>query len=101
MGTNNAPILANCTWLGWNTMLKEKCKTDPKLKWPVLFKRFIDDSFGIIDGNNWILNIGFQNSICSEINDLLLFGKLDLSGFQKEENKYMYIPMNSGHIYIF
>ena len=50
---------------------------------------------------NWILNIGFQNSICSKINDLLFFGKLDLSGFQKEENKYMYIPMNSGHIYIF
>ena len=51
MGTNVTPILVNCTWLGWNTMLKEKCKTDPKLKWPVLFKRFIDDSFGIIDGN--------------------------------------------------
>ena len=51
MGTNNAPILVNYTWLGWNTMLREKCKTDPKLKWLVLFKRFIDDIFGIIDGN--------------------------------------------------
>jgi len=23
--------------------LKVKCKTDPKLIWPILFKRFIDD----------------------------------------------------------
>ena len=27
--------------------LKMKCKTDPKLILPVLFKRFIDDGFGI------------------------------------------------------
>ena len=27
--------------------LKLKCKTDPKLIWPNLFKRFIDDGFGI------------------------------------------------------
>ena len=26
---------------------KMKCKTDPKLIWLVLFKRFIDDGFGI------------------------------------------------------
>ena len=30
-------------------------------------------------------------------NDFSSFGKLDISVFQKEENKYMYIPMKSGH----
>ena len=29
--------------------------------------------------------------------DFSSFGKLDISVFQKEENKYMYIPMKSGH----
>ena len=31
--------------------LKLKCKLDPKLIWPVLFKRFIDDGFGITKGD--------------------------------------------------
>ena len=31
------------------TLLKEKCKTDPILKWPCLFKRYIDDGFGIME----------------------------------------------------
>ena len=30
--------------------LKLKCKTDPKLIWPILFKRFVDDGFGITKG---------------------------------------------------
>ena len=30
--------------------LKMKCKTDPKVIWPVLFKRFIDDGFGFTKG---------------------------------------------------
>ena len=30
--------------------LRQKCKLDPKLKWPILFKRFIDDGFGGFDG---------------------------------------------------
>ena len=30
--------------------LKMKCKTDPKLIWSDLFKRFIDDGFGITKG---------------------------------------------------
>ena len=29
--------------------------------------------------------------------DCYSFGKLDISVFQKEENKYMYIPSKSGH----
>ena len=97
MGTNVTPILANCTWLGWNTILKEKCKTDPKLKWAVLFKRFIDDSYGSIDGNKLDFVCWVLNSICYEGIDLSLFGKLDLSGFYKKENKYLYILMKSGH----
>ena len=30
--------------------LKNKCKSDPKFIWPVHFKRFIDDGFGITTG---------------------------------------------------
>ena len=53
MGTNVAPILANIYMAYLEQILKEKCKMDPKLKWPCLFKRFIDDGFGIItmEGN--------------------------------------------------
>ena len=31
--------------------LKLKCKTDPKLIWPVLFEHFIEDGFSITKGN--------------------------------------------------
>ena len=48
-------------------LLKEKSKTNTKIIWLLLYKRFIDDGFGIT-------NV-----------------------FQKEENKYMYIPASSGH----
>ena len=51
MGTNVAPILANIYMARLEQILKEKCKMDPKLKWPCLFKRFIDDGFGILEGN--------------------------------------------------
>ena len=52
MGTNVAPILANIYMAKLELLLKEKCKTDIKLKWPTLFKRFIDDGFGIMEGTN-------------------------------------------------
>ena len=51
MGTNVAPILANIYMARLEQILKEKCKMDPKLKWPCLFKRFIDVGFGIMEGN--------------------------------------------------
>ena len=51
MGTNVAPILANIYMAKLEMLLKEKCKTDIKLKWPTLLKRFIDDGFGIMEGN--------------------------------------------------
>ena len=46
--------------------IKEKCKTDIKLKWPILFKRFIDDGFGIMEGNKLDFEHGSQNLICYE-----------------------------------
>ena len=50
MGTNLAPILANI----YMAMLEEELKTickNKNIKWPIMFKRFIDDGFGIIRGN--------------------------------------------------
>ena len=40
--------------------LRKKCLNGPKLKWPILFKRFIDNIFGGFDGTKeemecWIL----------------------------------------------
>ena len=50
MGANLAPILANM----YMAMLEEEweitCK-NKNLKGPILFKRFIDDGFGIMNGN--------------------------------------------------
>ena len=50
MGTNVAPILATIYMAMLENELRQKCKSDPKLKWPILFKRFIDDGFGVFDG---------------------------------------------------
>ena len=49
MGTNLAPILGNI----FMAMLEEELVIifKNKVKWPILFKRFIDDGFGIINGN--------------------------------------------------
>ena len=77
MGTNVAPILANLYMAKLETLLKEKCNTDPKLKWPVLFKQFIDDGFGIMDGNKldfeyWVSEF---NLLCDSITiDKFKFG---------------------------
>jgi len=51
MGTNVAPILTNIYMAMLENELKMKCEADPKLIWPVLFKRFIDDGFGITKGD--------------------------------------------------
>ena len=60
-GINVAPILTNMYMAMLENEFKMKCKTDPKLIWLVLFKRFIDDGFGITKGNRedviyWIEN---------------------------------------------
>ena len=47
MGTNVAPIYTNIYMAMLENELQVKCKTDPKLIWPILFKRFIDDGYEI------------------------------------------------------
>ena len=121
MGTNKAPILANIYMAKLEALQKEKCKTEVKLKWPILFKRFIDDGFGVMEGTkldfeHWISEFNllrqtitidkfkFGNEV--DFMDLFIYkgeeffvnGKLDISVFQKQENKYMYIPSKSGHL---
>ena len=50
MGTNIAPILTNLYLAVLEKKLKEETKNDPKMKWPSLWRRFIDDGFGVIKG---------------------------------------------------
>jgi hypothetical protein len=101
MGTNVAPILTNLFIARLETLLKEKCNTDPKLK---LFKRFIDDGCGAMDGNKldfeyWVSEfnllsdsitidkfkfgneVDFMDLYIYKGNDFFLFGKLDVSVF--------------------
>ena len=66
-------------------LLKEKCKMDIKLKLPILFKRFIGDGFGILEGNkldfeHWITEIILRETItidkfkfCNEVDFMDLF----------------------------
>jgi len=100
--------------------LKMKCITDPKLIWPNLFKRFIDDGFGITKGNRddviyWIEKFNELRATVKidkynwgnalEYMDLFIYkgdsfyrdGKLSISIHQKETNKFMYIPYRSFH----
>ena len=51
MGTNVAPILANIYMAKLENLLQVKSKTNKKIIWPVLFKRFINDGFGITEAN--------------------------------------------------
>ena len=120
MGTNVAPILANIYLAKLEKFLKEKCKTDKKLIWPICFKRFIDDGFGVTKGNRsdfeyWVSEFNslretitidkFKYGDRVDFMDLYIFkgekfaseGIFDISIFQKTENKYMYIPAKSDH----
>jgi hypothetical protein len=47
MGTNVALILEKIYLAKLEKLLLEKCKTDKKLIWPRLFRRFIDDGFAV------------------------------------------------------
>ena len=101
-------------------MLLEKSKIDTKLIWPVLLKRVFDDSFGITKGSKsdfeycvsefnllhdtiTIDKYSYRYSV--EFMDLLIYrgenfaetGKFETSIFQKNDNKYMYIPAKRGH----
>ena len=115
MGTNLAPILAYLYLAMLQEELKKKCVQDKKLKWPVLFQRFIDYGFGIINGRKqdveyWINQFNtlwktikidkwsFGNHV--EFMDLYIYkgekfyesGFLDFKIYQKGINRYMYIP---------
>ena len=117
VGTNVAPILANIYIATLENLLKEKCKIN-KIPWPLLFKRFIDDGFGITKASKtefetWVDEYNklretitidkFKYGNEVDFMDLLIFkgdnfldnGKFDISVFQKDVNKYMYIPATS------
>ena len=114
MGIIVAPILTNMYMAMLENEFKMKCKTDPKLIWRVLFKRFIDDGFGKTKGNRedviyWIEKF---NELCKTVQiekynwgnaldymDLFIHkghafytdGKLFVSIHQKETFKFMYL----------
>ena len=119
MGANLAPILANIYMAMLEEELKTKCK-NKNIKWPIMFKRFIDDGFGIMRGNkkdveSWIYEFNqlrenifidkwtFGNHVAYM--DLYIFkgnnffdtGILSIKVYQKPENRYMYIPYKSAH----
>ena len=61
MGTNLAPILANL----YMAMLEEELYIvciQKNIVWPEMFKRFIDDGFGVIKSNKNNFLCGLQNS---------------------------------------
>ena len=120
MGTNVAPILAKIYAVMLENELGTKCKNDPKQKWPVLLRRFIDDGFGIFYGTKedivyWIAQFNklresikidkwsIRNKV--EYMDLEIYTgsrffkcrKMDLKLHQKKENKFLYLPYCSGH----
>ena len=93
---------------------------DNKLKWPILFKRFIDNGFGVMEGNkfdfeymvsDFILlqktitidkfkignEVDFMDLLIYKGDEFFISSKLHISVFQSEENNYMYIPNKSGH----
>ena len=120
MGTPCAPVLANIYLAISEIKLKELFKSDPLFKWPFLFKRYIDDIFGVMNGNNEDVAYFKQcfNSLVPSIKidvtcegnyvifmDLVLFkgsrfqscNLLDIKVYQKELNIYSYIPLSSAH----
>ena len=120
MGTNVAPILANLYLAKLEKILKEKTKNDPMLVWPILFRRYIDDGFGITKGSKtnveyWISEFNklvesividkFKYGSKVEYMDLVIYkgnrfyekGFFDIKVYQKEQNLYAYIPQKSNH----
>jgi hypothetical protein len=120
MGTNIAPILANLYLAMLEKKLKDQTKNDSKMIWPCLWKRFIDDGFGVIQGlkkdveyfvhkfNSMVKTIQIDKIEFGDrvhFLDLCIFkgerffdsGKFDIKLFQKKENIYAYIPFKSVH----
>ena len=113
MGTNVAPILANIYMAKLENLLKEKSKTNTKIIWPVLFKRFIDDGFGITEANKeefefWVQEFNllretitidkFKYGNTVDFMDLFVFkgdrffedGKLDICVSKRGKQIYVY-----------
>jgi hypothetical protein len=120
MGTNVAPVFANIFLAIFEVRVKNMSLIDPKLIWPVLFMRFIDDGFGVMQGSkeDVFYFVKVINSLVPTITidkveigghvvfmDLVIFkvlrflnqGLLDTRLFQKENCIYDYIPLNSDH----
>jgi hypothetical protein len=120
MGTNIAPILANLYLAMLEKKLKEQTKNDSKMIWPTLWRRFIDDGFGVTKGlrkdveyfvhkfNSMVLSIKIDKiEFGDKVNflDLCIYkgkrffqnGKFDIKLYQKVENIYAYIPYRSVH----
>jgi hypothetical protein len=120
MGTNIAPILANLYLAMLEHKLKEQTKNDPKMIWPSLWRRFIDDGFGVIKGHkkdveyfihkfNLLVDsikidkfefgdkVPFLDLCIYKGKRFFAYGKFDIKLYQKEENIYAYIPLKSVH----
>ena len=120
MGTPVAPVLANLYLAVLEVKLKELMKNDPKFKWPILFKRFIDDGFGVLNGDledvkyfvkcfnsltkTIVLDITYEGNYVVFMDLVIFKGKrftecnlLDIKVYQKELNIYSYIPFTSEH----
>ena len=76
--------------------------------WPILFRRYIDDGFGITKGSKkdveyWISEftygpkVVFMDVVIYKGNRFYKKGFFDIKIFQKEQNLYAYIPQKSNH----
>ena len=122
MGTNVAPILANIYMATLENLLKEKSKTNTKIIWPLLFKRFIDDGFGITKANKnefelWVDEFNllresitidkFKYGNRVDFMDLFVFkgerffkdGKLNISVFQKKKQIFVHSSQWASNAY--
>ena len=104
----------------WKKNLKNLSKNDPKMIWPIFFRWYIDDGFGITKGaksdveycitafNNLVQSIKIDKFTYGprvEYMDLVIFkgnrfyqkGHFDIKIFQKKQNLYAYIPQKSFH----
>ena len=120
MGINVAPILVNIYKELLENELQNKYIGNPKHKWPVFLKRFIYNGLEIFSGSKEeiISLINRFNTLRESITidkwsignkikymDLEIFkgfnfhisSKLDLKLHQKKENKFLYLPYQSGH----
>ena len=64
MGANVAPIMANIYAALLENELRVECKNNPRLKWPILLNRFIDDGLKSFVAPKKTYYIGLPNLIC-------------------------------------